>query len=76
MKLSAIAVSLVILWGMSACSSGNPSGRSDYANPAFGSAQSQRAARAAEIRKLHPNLTDKQVAQQLESEFPRSAEKN
>lgn len=70
MKHFLTLIAVVGLLAGSACSSGTPASRSDYANPAFGSRESRRAAREAEIRKLHPDMTEKQVSQQLASEFP------
>lgn len=75
MKSFAVVL-LAFAMGLSACSSGNTSARSDYANAGFGSANSRQQARAEEIRKLHPGLTDQQVAQQVEREFtPAAAQK-
>ncbi len=55
---------------LSGCASGNPGNRSEYADANFGSESSRKQARAAEIRKLHSNLTEEQVQQKLLEEFP------
>ncbi|MCX6952666.1 MAG: hypothetical protein NTV51_10955 [Verrucomicrobia bacterium] len=52
------------------CSSGHPASRADYVSGGFGSVASRRNARAAEIRKLHPDLSEKEVSRQVELEFP------
>ena len=52
------------------CSSGSTTGRSEYADPLFDSRFSKRAAREAEIRKLHPSLSEQQVQEKLTVEFP------
>ena len=44
--------------------------RDDYANAAFHAPAAKRAAREAEIRKLYPTLSEKQIEQKLDTEFP------
>lgn len=55
------------------CASGNISSRDDYADPTFSSRSSKRAARESEIRKLYPTLSEKQIQQKLDAEFPPNA---
>lgn len=62
----AVAIGLPLL---AACSSGSTSARDDYANPLFANQAAKRAARANEIRKLYPTLSEKQVQQKLDGEF-------
>lgn len=69
MKAFTAALALIGLLLVAACSSGNPSARNDYANSSFTTQGAKRSAREAEIRKLYPTLSEKQIAQKLDAEF-------
>lgn len=73
MKAFTAGMALVGLLLVAACSSGNPSARNDYKDSAFTTPAAKRAAREAEIRKLYPTLTEKQIEQKLDGEFPPGA---
>lgn len=73
MKAFTAALALIGLLLGAACSSGNPSARNDYATPSFATRAAKRSAREAEIRKLYPTLSDKQIGQKLDAEFPPGA---
>ncbi|MBS0632653.1 MAG: hypothetical protein JSS11_12130 [Verrucomicrobia bacterium] len=70
MKQITPCAAMIGLLLVSACSSGPTSARDDYANPTFANPAAKRAARETEIRKLYPMLSDKQIQQKLDGEFP------
>jgi len=72
--VKALAASLALAGTLmlmgSACYSINTPPRNDYASPTFRTQAAKRAAREAEIRKLYPTLSEKQIQQKLDGEFP------
>ncbi|MBL9214735.1 MAG: hypothetical protein JNG83_04590 [Opitutaceae bacterium] len=70
MKMGLAVYGFVVVAFFSGCSSSDMAERDDYANPLFESNASKRAARGAEIRKLHPSISEEQLEQQLNREIP------
>lgn len=70
MKLPLLALLLLL----AACSSAPTTSRTDYADPSFGGLVSRRAAREAEIRRLFPDLSEKQIQQKVALDSPPGAQ--
>lgn len=60
----------VLLLGSACYSINTPPPRAHHANPTFPTPAAKRAAREAEIRRLYPALSEKQIQQKLDGEFP------
>jgi hypothetical protein len=70
MKTPIILGTTLLAFACGGCSTGNPSARSEYSDPLFDSRVSKRAAREAEIRKIYPGLSEKNIQEKLANEFP------
>ena len=59
----------LLVGALAGCRSGDPTLRSDFTGPEFGSVESRRAARMDEVRQRNSNLTEEQIAQKVNQEM-------